>query len=465
MSAPDSDLITITENAESKIPIPRRPNYNQIHCLPLPIKTYPLPTFLPHNPLSIIHIFYSFITHALFPPPSHPVSRFLGYFSPNTRSVHITDPQHIRALWEQGFFGKGSLSRSEPSWLDREKRRKGLTAKLTSEEVTTLRREERKKFKSDRARKERELIEQKLQEEGKFPSTAAPAETDVPSADITNFSTSAKHAVVDSQTNHDGIISSPSVNHSAVHSPNSGTKSARFPPTIEIQKTPELAPIIAPDLKFPSEESNRDETIIYNQEHLQLTLEEAFFLVYGLGVLDILDYQKSTIPSPLLLDLFRGNSNFPSISSSKLEPDDPFLLSYVVYHHFRSLGWVVRPGVKFAVDYLLYHRGPVFSHAEFAVVILPSYDHPFYSDSSSRQSPASKGHQSKGWWWLHCANRVQSQVRKNLILAYVEIPPPSSCALGQEGKMAAVPDIGAILASYRIKDIAVKRWIPNRDRD
>ena len=47
-------------------------------------------------------------------------------------------------------------------------------------------------------------------------------------------------------------------------------------------------------------------------------------------------------------------------------PNNPFIIKYAVYHHFRSLGWVVRGGLKFSVDYLLYKRGPVFSHAEFA---------------------------------------------------------------------------------------------------
>jgi tRNA-splicing endonuclease subunit Sen2 len=47
-----------------------------------------------------------------------------------------------------------------------------------------------------------------------------------------------------------------------------------------------------------------------------------------------------------------------------MRPDNPFLTSYVVYHYFRSLGWVVKSGTKFCVDYLLYKKGPVFSHAE-----------------------------------------------------------------------------------------------------
>lgn len=53
-----------------------------------------------------------------------------------------------------------------------------------------------------------------------------------------------------------------------------------------------------------------------------------------------------------------------TITPPALFPSDPFLVSYVVYHHFRSLGYVVKPGVKFTADWLLYKRGPVFNHAE-----------------------------------------------------------------------------------------------------
>ena len=40
-------------------------------------------------------------------------------------------------------------------------------------------------------------------------------------------------------------------------------------------------------------------------------------------------------------------------------------MHYAAYHYYRSLGWVVKGGIKFCVDYLLYKRGPVFQHAEY----------------------------------------------------------------------------------------------------
>ena len=50
--------------------------------------------------------------------------------------------------------------------------------------------------------------------------------------------------------------------------------------------------------------------------------------------------------------------------SLNLRPDNPFIVNYVAYHHYRSLGWTIKSGVKFCVDYLLYKRGPTFDHAE-----------------------------------------------------------------------------------------------------
>jgi len=64
------------------------------------------------------------------------------------------------------------------------------------------------------------------------------------------------------------------------------------------------------------------------------------------------------------LCLFRKHSYFPALENeADLQPDDTFLLNYVVYHHFRSLGWVVRPGVKFGVEYRMpTHTSPAGYH-------------------------------------------------------------------------------------------------------
>ncbi|MCJ1246785.1 hypothetical protein MMC30_003994 [Trapelia coarctata] len=420
----------------SKSDKPSRPNYNLIHANPLPLKVHPLPPLIPHNPLSVVYFACTYLYQLVF-PPSHPMPRIRGYFSLETRSVHVTDEHDIRALWGGGFFGKGSLSRSEPSWLDREKRRKGIIVGETSEEITRRRREERKEFKTERARKERDAIEEKLKEEQKRSANGLiydPKDVDDSMQELVNITTNIR----------------PGDEHAKGEL--NDTKSL-VRESMDDHQTPKAS------LNHSSTSPAADADTIENQEHLQLTLEEAFFLTYGLGVLTITcPPLPDPIPNPNLLQLFRQYSFFPPISPATLRPDDPFLTSYVVYHHFRSLGWVVRPGIKFAVDYLLYNRGPAFSHAEFAIIILPSYRDSYWRGTEQRASDTRK-REGKSWWWLHCVNRVQSQVRKSLVLVYVDIPPPPPDY--QNGMV----DVGRLLKSYRVRELAVKRWIPNRSRD
>jgi tRNA-splicing endonuclease subunit Sen2 len=200
------------------------------------------------------------------------------------------------------------------------------------------------------------------------------------------------------------------------------------------------------------------EEILTNEEHLQLSNEETFFLTYGLGAIQVFDDASGlVIPTRSLLKLFARHSTFPSSTDSDiLEPDNQFLVSYVAYHHFRSLGWIVRSGVKFGVDYLLYNRGPVFAHAEFALLVLPSYEHPFWSATAERRERIAKK-QDRTWWWLHGVNRVQAHVLKTLVLCFVDIPPPS--------ESFSTNNIGEMLRQYKVREMVIKRWIPNRSRD
>ena len=379
--------------------------------------------------------------------------------------MHVTDEKVIRVLWENGFFGKGSLSRSEPSWLDREKKRRGLIANETSEEFTAQRRAERKKFKQERARKEREAIEEKLKEER--------------------------------QTYENGHVSEPTV-RSRYEGLNGGPVNSLAESVESLFEQQPLSPPLPPPImlslskaanemdirkeeyvsQLPTKHATSDgaertgqdveaeATAIENQEHLQLNSSEAFFLTYTLGILQIREQATSALlPTEALFTLFRQHSYFPPREPQALCPDDPFLLQYVVYHHFRSLGWVVRPGIKFAVDWLLYLRGPVFSHAEFAVIVLPAYTHHCWRSTEELQKSTSKK-ESKSWWWLHCVNRVQSQVRKSLVICYVELPPPSDVSTQfKENASGKGINISQILKQYRVRELTLKRWTPNRERD
>ncbi|PGH07308.1 tRNA-intron endonuclease [Blastomyces parvus] len=455
---------------------PRRPNYKHIHRFPLPIHVHPLPPLIPHNPLSLISIALSYLTYFISPPHQHIYS---AYFDLSTSSIHVTDAKAIRALWEMGFFGKGSLSRSEPSWLDREKNRRGLAGDSTSEEVTGKRRVERRERKLERARKEKEAIAEQLKAEAQLQDAGGVVQSREVDKTCTTLESPVHDAAVVQPDDMSPDIHDQESIVTATHSStkevmangddgsarSNGGKTVRFSPVVE-EKCYEAQATLPrlPEPSIPSTSKNEHTLAFKNEEHLQLSNEEALFLVYGLGVLQVYNSDRTSIlPASSLLTLFRQYSYFPPREpSTPVQPDDPFMLSYVVYHHFRSLGWVIRSGVKFGVDYLLYNRGPVFSHAEFAVCLLPAYSDPYWTATEERRQETAKK-EGRTWWWLHCVNRVQAQVKKSLVLCYVEVPPPHTQPQlsGESGEL----DIGALLRTYKVREMSIKRWVPNRSRD
>lgn len=424
------------ERAKAKPrPQTQRRRLNDIYALPLPLECHPLPAFIPQNPLSILRIAYAILSSYLSSPSSHP-QQYSALLSAETQSVHVTNPIFIRALWEKGFFGKGTLSRSDPSWLDREKRRLGLVAQQTSEEYTESRRDERRQIKLNRALLEREAIEQQLRQEGK---EAELAEEPIASTQVY------ADVVKDGQiTSRDNDISGLDDRRSTVRNVSPGQ-------TNRIEAGNKLTVTRDDDDDY----LDTFPEVIEDQEYLQLSPEEAFFLSYTLGVLTVFDpITNQPLSTTSLFSQLRSSSYYPPVQLSSLRTDDPFLLRYVVYHHFRSLGWVLRGGSKFSVDYLLYNRGPVFSHAEYAVLVLPSYSHPYWFEDPARAAEV-REKEKREWYWLHCINRVQAHVHKTLVLAYVDVPPPSN-----DGR-----NIGKLLKQYKVREFAIRRWLLNRSRD
>ena len=84
-------------------------------------------------------------------------------------------------------------------------------------------------------------------------------------------------------------------------------------------------------------------------EYLQLTLEEAFFLVYNFNCLKVVD----------------GNSPLEVAQLWKKcrQANEKFLPNYIAYHYYRSKGWVPRCGIKYGTNFLLYYKGPEFYHS------------------------------------------------------------------------------------------------------
>ncbi|OBS21742.1 hypothetical protein FPOA_08079 [Fusarium poae] len=572
----------------------RGPPLHPIYALPAPIRTFPLPAFYPNNPISFFHVAYAWLGQLWSPPQAEPSVVHTGTWSAATSCVHITDDVSTRALWEQGFYGKGSLSRSEPNWLKREQVRQGLADAHVSEIMTVQRREERMRAKWERARLEQEAIREtrlKEAEEAKAretkaqeaktqkakqkelraqelkdiaspefdkpisPSAALPtykspvspaallslpnsladlvqpkpvqskpvapvvsvpkyaspvcpstilslpnSATDIvsePAGDKAtdelnilgisgshmaglglSVDTVRSNSVNGAVTNGTASVISFSSDNEDITRPKNRRKSVRFSPNVEsttfhfadppspkrVESNDKLNglgdahPISPVALNGRKEDAQTDiasEPILKNMEHLQLMPEEAFFLSFGLGALQVTDpVSGSQLSSLDLLRLFRQHSYFPprvEAEDPALQPDDNFLVHYAVYHHFRSLGWVPRGGIKFGVDWLLYTRGPVFDHAEFGLIVIPSYSDTLWKESG-KQNP------QKTWQWLHGTVRVLSHVMKSLVLVYVDVPPPSKF------EQALEQGVAEALKLYKIREVMVKRWSSNRNR-
>ncbi|KIJ62045.1 hypothetical protein HYDPIDRAFT_176783 [Hydnomerulius pinastri MD-312] len=394
----------------------RRAENNLIYANPLPV-IFPSP---PPPPPSLLHRLLGISVSHVENPHCE------GVLDLSTRSVWVLGMGDAMLLWQRGFFGKGDLSRSEPSWLARQvnARKQAKKGGLTSEEVTAKRRAERKQFKLDRAKA----------------MAAAAAEAEVAFQE--------QGRVISTTYAPDGTRIIPSA--------------ATWKPTrTQEAQTGEPASSPKPEDTDDDEDDDEEEPI-QNIEHLQLTLQEAFFLLWNLDCLSVLNPDTDT---PLTLSqIWHAFQNAyipsPTLSPSLNAPhsprfDNPFLINYIVYHHYRSLGWVVKNGIKFCADYLLYKRGPIFSHAEFAIVVCPVYEDPADQESSpfnlQNASPFS-------WSWLSTINRVNAQVQKTLILSYVTIPARSRIS-------EDVLSSPACFAHYSVREVVVRRFIPARMRD
>ncbi|KAF9221369.1 hypothetical protein BS17DRAFT_263713 [Gyrodon lividus] len=398
----------------------RRTETNRIYSNPLPIiLTEPSQPSLLHKALGLLGVS---VTQILNPHCE-------GVLDLATRSVWVLNMKDAMVLWQRGFFGKGDLSRSEPSWLARQinARKQAKQGGVTSEEVTAKRRAERKQFKFDRAKA--------------MAAAAAEAEAAFQEGRII----------------------------SAIYAPD-GTRMIPSAATWKPNRAPGIQPNGSASVVEESDDEDDDEDeeeTIENVEHLQLTLQEAFFLLWNFDCLSV--FNPETGDTLTLSQVWNTFQNAHAPSSNYVpspEPpqyhsfDNPFLVNYVVYHHYRSLGWVVKNGIKFCVDYLLYKRGPVFSHAEalcrrFAIVVCPVYEDPADQESSSfnlqNASPFS-------WSWLSTINRVNSQVQKTLILSYVTIPARSRVS----DDVLSSP---ACFAHYSVREVVLRRFIPARMRD
>jgi len=104
---------------------------------------------------------------------------------------------------------------------------------------------------------------------------------------------------------------------------------------------------------------------------------------------------------------------------------------------------------------LLYKKGPAFTHAEFSIVVCPVYEDPTDQESSPFNLPNVNPFT---WSWLSTLNRVNTQVRKSLMIAYVTIP-------SMKRLSSSAMDSPEVFMEYTVREVTVKRFIPARMRD
>ncbi|KAL1731146.1 hypothetical protein EV714DRAFT_283643 [Schizophyllum commune] len=422
----------------------RRADNNRVYGNPLPLLFVE-----PDPPRRILErLTPGGILHSLGLRPTEVINPHCeGVFEAATKSVWVTDMRSVLILWQRGFFGKGHLSRSEPSWLARQvnDRRAAAQGKMTSEELTARRRSERKQFKLDRARA---IAAAAAEAEAAFKERGEVVVPALSGPNIPSAATWRPAQAAGSST--EGTVTTQGASASEAEELSfAGTNPA---PPSSGDTTAGQANTFSTDADEPIEDV----------EHLQLTLQEAFFLAYALDCLTVYDADTDTALTLQDLWLACQHAHMPHIQrsissdlhsiSSTLSPDNPFLINYAVYHHYRSLGWVVRGGIKFCADFLLYKKGPVFTHAEFALAVIPSYEAP----EERTLNPEDGAPYT--WTWLSTINRVNAQVMKTLVLVYVTIP-------ARERLPADALSSPACLAHYSVREIVVRRFIPARMRD
>ena len=83
---------------------------NKLYAFPLPLLIDSANHDLPFSSASYLLGLFAWFRPRLDNP------RCEGVFDPITRSVWVSNPRDKEILWRRGFFGKGNLSRSEPTW-------------------------------------------------------------------------------------------------------------------------------------------------------------------------------------------------------------------------------------------------------------------------------------------------------------------------------------------------------------
>ncbi|AEE78047.1 putative protein [Arabidopsis thaliana] len=158
---------------------------------------------------------------------------------------------------------------------------------------------------------------------------------------------------------------------------------------------------------------------------IQLSFEEAFFLFYKLKCIKICLHGRSLENE---VDLWRSMSSFKQ----------DFAILYKAYSHLRSKNWIVRSGLQYGVDFVVYRHHPSLVHSEYAVLV---------------QSIGGND-RLKVWSDIHCSVRLTGSVAKSLLVLYVNRKVNTE-------KM----NLPLCLEDYTVEEQTIRRWSPELSRE
>ncbi len=209
-------------------------------------------------------------------------------------------------------------------------------------------------------------------------------------------------------------------------------------------------------------------------ERLQLSPVETVFLGWSVQCIDCIDSRTSlpvnmnavwkyfaldsvtrSLPDPIPSSLSNWvrNSSDPWPMCQKLVSQNKFFQRFLSYYHYRRQGLIVRDGIKFASDWLLYQYGPTLDHAFACVTVL---------SRPMMGSPI-------GWVDVLAGVRVCSSVKKRLRLCVVQPKAPIDVESIQDfwidslDQLYSDPD--SCLQLFTIQEVDITRWIPERTRE
>lgn len=379
-------------------------------------------------------------------------------------SFKIFDRNSMLFIWNNGFYGKGILSRSDPTWIDRMQKRIDtlLTSKLNdsnqnlilinnnngdddnndninnnknniySEEITKNRRLLR-----DAWKKEREALI-KLEKNIKLNSVNGEISVDDKKKidfERERLSKLKEDLMKGPNGVNPDILNNISSNSSRINSPIStdfNNNTFNLTDTSNSNLTPN--DYLIDQLRMEDYNVIIDSKHIRNIEYLELDPCETLFLLQ-LNLINV------KINDELIF--------FDKLLELLIENFGPLIINeYIVYYHFRTLGWCIRNGLKFSCDWVLYSRGPPFSHAEFAIKIINENLDEFDNLTD-----------------YQAISRVVSGVKKNLILCFVDGPVIESEEWYKLwNNYLITKNFIDFMNTFTINEISWNRWAPSRTR-